>query len=342
MFTVKLVLDEKATVNAAIQLLDKSGIGILPVVDANDKLMGIITDGDVRRALLSNKLDLEGIINRNPKKVTTGVSKSEILELLKKKHLRHMPVVDDYGKLLDIVCLENLISTEKKNAVVIMAGGLGTRLGYLTQETPKPMLPIGGKPILERIVENLKFQGFSKFIFCLNYKSDVIQDYFRNGEHLGVSISYTVEDKRLGTAGALSLIDRTLIQEPFFVLNADVITHVDFEEVLKFHSEQKSQATMCIKLQAYEIPFACVEFSDQMDLISLVEKPNVNNYINAGIYLLDPSMLDIVPVNEFYDMPSLFLDILKKGMATKVYKFEDYWIDIGRPVDYNKANTELR
>ncbi|RAW01302.1 nucleotidyltransferase family protein [Pseudochryseolinea flava] len=341
MFTTKLVLDESTTVNSAIELLDKSGIGILPVVDKENNLIGIITDGDVRRALLANKLDLQSIINRNPKKVTTGISKAETLELLKQKHLRHMPVVDGSGKLIDIICLENLVSAPKSNVVIIMAGGLGSRLGNLTQETPKPMLLVSGKPILERIVENLKAQGFSKFIFCLNYKSEVIQEYFKDGARLGVNIHYTIEEKRMGTAGALSLIDRHLLTEPFLVLNADVITNIDLDEVLKFHQTSSSIATMCVKQQSYEIPFACVEFGEQMDLLSLVEKPNVNNYINAGIYVLDPEAIDFVPSNEFYDMPSLFLEILKRRRTTKVFKFDDYWIDIGRPVDYNKANTEV-
>ncbi|HEY9049472.1 MAG TPA: nucleotidyltransferase family protein [Ohtaekwangia sp.] len=341
MSVTKLVLNSATTVHEIIQMLDKSGVGILPVVDVDQRLVGIVTDGDVRRAILQNSLDIDHIINKNPKRVSNKTAKGEILRLLRQMHLRHMPIVDEQGRLVDVVFLENLMVEPKANKVVIMAGGLGSRLGALTQETPKPMLPVRGRPILEHIIENLKFQGFTQFVLCLNYKAEVIQNHFKNGEKLNVNIEYTKEEKRLGTAGALSLIDRKSIEDPFIVLNADIITNIDFEDVLNFHAGQQSHATMCIKPQAYEIPYACVEFDEYFNLKSLVEKPKVNNYINAGIYTLNPEILEEVPAGEFYDMPSLFQDLIKKEFTTKIYRFEDYWIDIGLPTDYSKANSEI-
>jgi dTDP-glucose pyrophosphorylase len=335
----KLILTPQTTIHDIILLLDKSGVGILPIVDSEQYLIGIVTDGDVRRSILNNTLDVEHVINRNPKKVSGRTPKGEILRLLKQQHLRHMPMVDDAGKLVDVIFLENLAAAPKKNKVVIMAGGLGTRLGALTQDTPKPMLPIQGRPILEYIIENLKFQGFSKFVLCLNHKAEVIKNYFGNGDKLNVEIDYTLENKRLGTAGALSLINPASISEPFIVLNADVIANIDFEDVVSFHNRMESQATMCIKSEAYEIPYACVEFDENLEIKGLVEKPKVNNYINAGMYVLNPEILSTVPKDEFYDMPSLFQDAMKKKIRTRVYRFEDYWIDIGQPNDYRRANS---
>jgi dTDP-glucose pyrophosphorylase len=340
MSLAKLILTSTTTVHEIVQALDKAGVGILPVVDSENQLIGIVTDGDIRRALLNNALDVQHIINTKPKKVSHNTSRAEILRLLKQMHLRHMPMVDDAGKLIDVVFLESLVVEPKRNKVVIMAGGLGTRLGELTQDVPKPMLPVRGRPILEHIIENLSFQGFSQFILCLNYKAEIIQEYFKDGRKLNVDIQYTIESKRMGTAGALGLIDPKIITEPFVVLNADIITNIDFDDVIRFHSINGSQATMCIKPQAYEVPYACVEFNDNMDLVSLVEKPKMNNYINAGIYILNPEILKMVPKEEFYDMPTLFQNAVNKAFITKVYRFEDYWIDIGLPKDYSRANAE--
>jgi len=339
MLVNKLILTEATTVHEAIQLLDRSGVGILPVVDSKQHLVGIITDGDIRRAVLNDTLNLDSIINRQPRKVLSKTPKSEILRLLKQMHLRHMPMVDEAGRLVDVVFLENLAIEPKPNTVIIMAGGLGSRLGTLTQEIPKPLLPVKGRPILEHIIENLKFQGFTKFVLCLNHKAEMIQKHFKGGEVLGVSIDYTVENKRLGTAGALSLVD-IKSQHPYLVLNADILTNIDFDDVLNFHAIEKSQATMCIKPQAYEIPYACVEFDEHMNLKVLKEKPKVDNYINAGIYLLNPEIIATVPKDEFYDMPTLFQQSIDRNVVVKVFRFEDYWVDIGLPVDYSKANAE--
>jgi dTDP-glucose pyrophosphorylase len=341
MSLTKLILSPATTVHEVIQMLDKSGVGILPVVDSEGTLIGIVTDGDIRRAILQHSLSMDHLINKNPKTVSNKTPKVEILRTLKQLHLRHMPIVDEHKRLVDVIFLENLSVEPKPNKVVIMAGGLGSRLGTLTEDTPKPMLPVRGRPILEHIIENLKFQGFYKFVLCLNYRADIIQNYFGKGEKLGVEIEYTLENQRLGTAGALSLVDTRYINEPCIVLNADIITNIDFEDVINFHLQQKAQATMCIKPQAYEVPYACVEFDNTMNLTGLVEKPKISNYINAGIYILNPEILKDVPKDQFYDMPSLFQDLVAKQMSVKVFKFEEYWIDIGRPGDYTKANSEL-
>lgn len=336
----KITLGPNTTVHEVIKKLDESGVGILAVVDNDGKLIGIVTDGDIRRALLRDSLDVNHIVNRNPKTVPSRLGKAEIVRTLRRLHLRHMPMVDENNRLVDIVFLENLAAEPKENTVIIMAGGLGSRLGQLTQDTPKPMLPVHGRPILEHIIENLKFQGFRKFVLCLNYKADVIRDYFGDGSRFDIEVAYTIEEKRLGTAGALSLIDPALLSTPSIVLNADIMTTIDFDEALKFHFQASSQATMCVKPQAYEMPYACIEFDESMNLKALVEKPKINNYINAGMYLLNQEVVSMVPANEYFDMPNLFQKVMASGMCAKVYCFEDYWVDIGRPVDYSKVNTE--
>jgi NDP-sugar pyrophosphorylase family protein len=222
-----------------------------------------------------------------------------------------------------------------------MSGGLGSRLGSLTSETPKPMLPLRGKPILEHIIENFKLQGFYKFVLCLNHKASVIQDYFKDGQQWGVTISYTIESKRLGTAGALSLLNHFEISNPAIIVNGDIITNLDFSDALNFHINSKSDATMCVRSQTIDVPYACVDFDDNMILKSLIEKPKIEHFVNAGIYILNPMVLKHVPKDEFYDMPTLFQDFIKLKKQTMVYRFEDYWIDIGQPTDYANANHEL-
>lgn len=341
MSLIKITLTDQTTPNEVIEALDKSGVGIVPLVDEENKLIGIVTDGDVRRAVLKGNITIDSIVNRSPKTLLDRVPKSVIIKELRERHLRHMPLVNESGHFVDIVFLENLSFESKSNTVVIMAGGLGSRLGGLTKDVPKPMLPVGGKPILEHILVNMKAQGFKSFTICLNYKADVIRDHFGDGSDFGVSISYTLENQRLGTAGALSLIDFKKTVFPCIVLNADIITSIDFDALLRFHSQSGASATMCVKPQEHEIPFACVEFDESYNLLTLAEKPKMTNFINAGIYVLGEDVVKQVPKGVFYDMPTLFQDTMVNGFQTKVFMFEEYWIDIGRPHDYSKANNEL-
>ncbi len=334
-----LVLNDSTTLEEAIRLLDMNGNGFLPVVDGSTRLVGIITDGDLRRGILNRKLDLQGIINKNPITEREGTSHVAIKKALRKLHRRHMPVVDETGRLVEVVVLDEFEFVAKENWVVIMAGGLGSRLGELTKNTPKPMLEVGGKPILQGIIEHFRSQGFGKFILCVNYKSEVIENYFGNGQHFGVEIRYTKESKRMGTAGALSLIDFE-ITEPFFVVNGDVLTAINFEDFLNFHQINKSLATMCIKKFGFDVPYACVEFNDQMDLVGLREKPSFNYFVNTGMYILDPAVLSYIPKEAFFDMPTLFEQLLEQKLTTKVFSISEYWLDVGKPEDFNKGQID--
>lgn len=333
------IYNKNATLEEALSILDQNGNGFLPVIEESGKLYGVITDGDLRRGILNKNIDLESIINKKPIIEKENISELEVKLKLKQLHRRHMPIVDDKGHLVKVIVLGDFEYISKKNKVVIMAGGMGSRLGDLTKNTPKPMLHIGGKPILEGIIEYFKSQGFGKFIICVNYKSEVIEEYFGDGRNFGIDIKYTKESKRLGTAGALSLIEEKF-EEPFFVVNGDVLTSINYEHFLNAHIEKKAMATMCIKSFSNEIPYACIEFNENADLIALKEKPSYEYFINTGMYILDPEVINYIPKDSFFDMPNLFEVLMKKNKTTKVFKINEYWLDIGRPDDYIKGNKD--
>lgn len=334
------VLKNNSSLDDALRVLDSNGNGFLPVIDDKGLLVGIITDGDIRRGILNKNLELHSIINRNPTTAKIGTSHVDIKKHLRSIHRRHMPVIDEKRKLIEVVILDEFEFISKDNLVVIMAGGLGSRLGELTKETPKPMLNVGGKSILQGIIEHFKSQGFCKFLLCLNYKAEIIEDYFKDGEWLGVDIKYTKEKKRLGTAGALSLIDFQ-INQPFFVVNGDVLSSINFEDFLNFHLVNNADATMCIKKINFDIPYACIEFDGNMDLKFIKEKPSLNYFINTGMYVLDPKLLKKIPENDFFDMPQLFQQCINEELKTKVFTIDDYWLDLGKIEDLDKGNNDL-
>lgn len=335
-----LVLTDKTSLEDALKLLDKNGNGFLAIVDKAEKLIGIITDGDIRRAILNKQFELDKVINKNPTTASSAVPRIEIKQELRRIHRRHMPVVDHEGKLVDVVVLDDFEVVLKENWIVVMAGGMGTRLGELTKDTPKPMLKVGGKPILQTIIENFRNQGFYRFVLCVNYKSHIIEEFFGDGSRFGIEVRYTRENKRLGTAGALSLIDFDMAK-PFFVVNGDVITTIDFEDFLNFHQVNHSEATMCIKKFSFEVPYACVDFDEDNKLVGLREKPSYDYFVNTGMYVLNPDVIPLIPKNVFYDMPTFFEELIGQERKTKVFKIDEYWLDIGRPNDYSKANDDM-
>lgn len=329
----KLILNSETKFNDAIKLLDLNGNGVLPVVDEHEKMLGLITDGDIRKAILNNHLDLEHIINKNPHKLHVDTSKNQIVSYLKKIHRRHIPLIDDENKFIRVFTLDEIDFNLKPNWVVIMAGGLGARLGELTKDTPKPMLKVGDKPMIEHIIDMFVSHGFTRFMLSVNYKAEVIKEYFGDGSKFGIEVKYLEENKRLGTGGALSLIDIE-INEPFFVTNGDVLSSLDYENLLDFHKEQNATATMCIRKDSYQIPYGVIEIDETNNIKAISEKPIKEFFINTGIYVLNPEVLSHIPKNDFFDLPNLF-DILKsKEKNTKSFEITDYWIDIGKPSDY--------
>ncbi|MDN5048472.1 nucleotidyltransferase family protein [Aliarcobacter butzleri] len=335
----RLILNSETKFNDAIKLLDLNGNGVLPVVDKDGKLLGLITDGDIRKAILNNHLDLEHIINKNPYKLNIDSSKAQIVSYLKKVHRRHLPLVDDKNKFIKIFTLDEIEFNFKSNWVVIMAGGLGTRLGELTKDIPKPMLKVGTKPMIEHIIDMFVSHGFTKFMLSVNYKAEVIKEYFKDGSKFGIEVRYLEEKKRLGTGGALSLID-VEFDEPFFVTNGDVLSSLDYEELLSYHKEQNSIATMCIRKDTYQIPYGVIEIDEKNNIKTMKEKPIKDFFINTGIYVLNSEVLNYVPKDEFFDLPTLF-DVLKReNKSTKAFEITDYWIDMGKPSDYEKIKEK--
>ncbi len=321
--------------------MDQSGNGFLVVIDSNRKLIGIVTDGDVRRAILNKKNDtINNVINFSPITASSKLSHKEKMLILNDIKRRQIPVVDDDNILIDIFYLDDDEIHYHNNYVVIMAGGLGSRLGNLTKELPKPMLKVGGKPILERIIYSFKDSGYNKFIICLNYKGEIIREYFGDGTDFGVYIEYTVEEKRMGTAGALGLID-TKLDEPFFVVNADILTSAKFDELMSFHVNSNAVATMCVKKMQYQFPYAIIKVDDSNSIKGINEKPVHEYKVNTGIYTLNPEVLAEVPINEYLDMTTLFELMINKNLKLLTYDFDEYWLDIGRKDDFKKANLDL-
>lgn len=332
----KFILDLTTSLEGLIRALDQGGEGFLPVVDEKNKLIGVITDGDIRRAFLNKTTDIHQIINKTPSTAPEETTKEQALAILKKTHRRHLPIVNAENKLIRVVKLDNWEEFSRPNKVIIMAGGLGSRLGELTKDIPKPMLPLGNKPILENVINSFKSQGYTDFIVSLNYKAEIIKNYFKDGSHLGVNIEYVEETERRGTAGAISLIQQSF-NHPFFVINGDILTTINFTELLDFHIQKKATATMCVAQKSYTIQYGVVEFDDTSNIVNLKEKPQYQFHINAGIYVLNPEAVNLIPKNEFFDMPSLFELLKQNNLKTSAYQMNDYWLDIGLKDDYYRA-----
>ena len=301
-------LNINSTIKEALQIIDSGAMQIALVVDKYDKLLGTLTDGDIRRGLLKG-LDLnskvDSIVFKNPTVAKISDTKEEILKLALAKKLHQIPIVDENGKILGIKEIEELIKPKDKTTrVVLMVGGLGTRLRPLTENTPKPMLEVGKKPILQTIVEKFAEYGYTNIVMCVNYKSHIIQDYFGDGTKFGVNIEYVLEEQRMGTAGALSLL-KEKPTEPFFVMNGDLLTNVNFEHLHNYHISNKAMGTMCVREYDFQVPYGVVNMEDSK-ILSIEEKPMHKFFVSAGIYMLSPEILQYIPQNEFYDMPTLF------------------------------------
>ena len=339
----QIAIPPDANVRQAMETIDRGAKQIALVIEDACHLSGTITDGDIRRALLKGRqLDdpVAEIMNPNP---VTGLVEEDrrIWQRTMQRHsLRHLPILDKRGCVVDLV--EYLVPTEpsRTTPVIIMAGGLGSRLHPLTENLPKPLIQVGPKPVLETIIENFAEQGFENIHLCLNYKGDMIRDYFGDGERLGVHIGYIREDRRLGTAGALSLLpDRPA--EPIIVMNGDLLTKVDFVRLLEFHNKQEFVATMAVREYSHQIPYGVLRIGDGYRIQQLTEKPVERHYVNAGIYVLSPEALQLVPEQKFYDMPTLFQRLMDMQRPVGSFPLRDYWIDIGRIEDLERASAEF-
>lgn len=339
----KVLISESTPIREAIKIIDEGALQIALVVDNNERLLGTITDGDIRRGILKG-IALENtaarIMNSNPTVAHTQDSRDEILKLLRQKSLHQLPVLDHEGHLVGLEVIEDLVSPQARdNLVVIMAGGLGIRLKQLTSETPKPLLKVGEKPILETILHNFIDQGFRRFYISVNYKSEMIESHFGDGSRWGVKIDYLREDQKLGTAGALGLLPKRP-NDPVLVMNGDVLTKVNFQQLLDFHLKHKAEATMCVREYDFQVPYGVVKLNKHR-ISSIEEKPVQRFFVNAGIYVLQPEVLDLIPNGSPLDMPPLFDRLIALEKETVVFPVREYWVDIGKLSDYEQANGEF-
>ncbi|EAJ0333578.1 nucleotidyltransferase family protein [Campylobacter lari] len=333
----KLKLAKNASIQEALKIIGSERVRIALVVE-NDKFLGVISDSNIRRALLNGKKledSIETIYTKNSLTIKENTSKEELLKLASQTDIYDFPVLNSENEVIAIKSIASILKEKSfENEVVLMVGGLGSRLGELTKNTPKPMLKIGKKPILENIVLNFKEQGFKKFIFCVNYKKEVICDYFQEGKSWGVEISYIKEEQKLGTAGALSLIKD--MKNSFIVMNGDILTKLDFDQLVQEH--KKSKAVMSVVLREFEhqIPYGVVKISNK-NIKDIEEKPVQKFLVSAGIYVLEPEVLKYIKKDMYLDMPNLIKRLLDKKLKINSYILQDYWIDIGRLEEYEKA-----
>ncbi len=334
-----IVVYAEQTLLETMKIIDEGSLQFAVVVNKEGKLLGTVTDGDIRRGLINGKrlqVEIKEIMNTSPIMAKTNQPNQTYYKLMQSKRLRQLPIVDENNILKDIIFKD--FKAEKENLIVLMVGGLGTRLRPLTDYIPKPMLKVGGKPILETIIEGFKQYGYTNFILSVNYKKDIIQNYFQDGTDFGVSIKYIEENIRMGTAGALSLLQNKP-EKPFFVMNGDLLTQVNFEKLMEFHESHGAIGTMCVREYEYQVPFGVIETKGEC-LVSIKEKPKHKSYVNAGIYVLSPEALNYIPEGEFFDMPALFEKIIKEEKVATVFPIQEYWLDIGRMDDFEKANIE--
>jgi len=339
-----LVISGDVLIIDAVQVIDKTKMQIALVVGPDRRLLGTVTDGDVRRAILRGvpmTAQAGSIMCSSPTVAHVGDSLEVIRNKMNRKLLRHIPLVDDEGRIVGLYTMLQFMQQEEKkydNLVVLMAGGRGERLRPLTLECPKPMLHVGSKPILQTILENFLQQGFGRFVISINYLGEVIEKRFGDGSEWGAEITYLREDAPLGTAGALSLLPQRP-DKPFLVMNADLLTKANFTNLLAFHAEHGAVASMGVRSYEMQVPFG-VAHVDNHRLLRLEEKPRIVHFVNAGIYALSPEALDFIPRAEPLDMPELLNRMVDGGKEVAVYPVREYWMDIGRLSDYERANDE--
>ncbi|PCI02470.1 MAG: alcohol dehydrogenase [Hyphomicrobiales bacterium] len=336
----KVLLLADQPMRAAIEAIDSSGLKIAIIVDTNRQLLGMVTDGDIRRTLLTGRgleTPICEFMNTTPHTAFIGSERSVLLSRLRQEQILHMPLVDSEGVVHDLAYLPMLEQQpNRENEVVIMAGGLGTRLQPLTEKIPKPLVSVGGRPLIDTIIDRLVSQGLTQITLCVNYLGHLLKEHLGDGSRYGANVMFVHENKRMGTAGALSLLERRP-KVPFFVMNGDILTSVDLMAMHDFHQESGAKATMAVNNFSHEVPFGVVELSGKR-ITSLREKPQYNYLVNAGIYLFDPEVLDYMPSDEFYEMNSFFDRLIEVNVPVVAFPLREHWLDIGRPDDLERAN----
>ena len=339
----KALVRLNTNIEQTIKVIDKGALRIALVVDDENILHGVVTDGDIRRALL-NHVSLENpvkeIMNVNPRFASVSDSKTSILAILERDELLQIPILDN-GVLVGLETLQHLLTRSRHdNPVFLMAGGFGTRLRPLTDTCPKPLLRVGEKPILENILESFIANGFWNFYISTHYMSEMVTDYFGDGSKWGVEIRYVKESEPLGTGGALGLLPQNIPTIPLIMMNGDLLTSVNFEDLLKFHKESRASLTMCVREYDFQVPYGVVE-AEGMCVKSIVEKPVHKFFVNAGIYVLDSQVVKSIERNEYIDMPTLATRLISTKDKVAMFPIYEYWLDIGQRKDFDRAQIDI-
>lgn len=327
------------SVETALRVLDAGGLRIAMVIDGNGCLAGLVTDGDIRRALL-RRIDfstpVSEVMNPRPIVARVGANRDSLRNLMEQHSLLHVPLVDEHGRLAGLETLRELLQGERRdNLVFIMAGGLGTRLRPLTDDCPKPMLPVGGKPILESILDSFVEAGFNRFCFSVHYKPERIRKHFGDGSRWGVTINYVEEETPLGTGGALGLLKEPG-DLPVLMMNGDVLTRLDFGALLDFHRVQDSELTLSVREYDMQVPFGVVE-GEGSSVTGITEKPVHRFFVNAGVYVVSPKVIALVHPPRRLDMPDLVQTLIDDGYRVSMFPIHEYWLDVGRMEDFERA-----
>jgi len=346
----KVFISTDTTILQAMELINQNGMGIVLLVDENEHLVATISDGDIRRGLLAGNTLNTPILKMlktkqrtqipSPITALAGTSPNNLLYLMHQFGVNHVVLLDVDNRVVDVIAFNNLIPNQPQPLqAVIMAGGSGTRLRPLTDDIPKPMLPIGGKPLLEYIIEQLYKAGVNQIYITVNYMSEKIIQHFGDGTNFGVEITYVMENKPLGTAGALSLMEKP--NKPFLVINGDILTRLDFQEMLSYHRKHKADMTIAARQYEIGIPYGVIE-SDGAYVQHLNEKPQLSFLVNAGIYVLESQAIDFIPKDVLFDMTDLIHNLLQNERVVVNFPIVEYWLDIGHHADYLQAQEDMQ
>ena len=345
----KILVRESATIRETMACIDSGAKGIALVVDDQQRLVATLTDGDMRRAILAGRnLDstvaslLEGLRaagRLSPITARIATSRDSLVQLMSERSVRHIPLLDDEGRVCKVAVLDDLVEAAVGTDLpaLIMAGGYGKRLMPLTADIPKPMLSVGDRPLIQRVVEQLRDAGIHRVNISTHHLADVISQHFGDGSAFGVQMEYVTEDRPLGTAGALSLLQ---LREPLLVVNGDILTKLDFRALREFHAEHNADMTVAVREYTFDVPYGVIE-TDGSNVIAVTEKPSMKFFVNAGIYLLSPTVREYVPNNEHFDMPQLIERLVAAGRTVVSFPVWEYWLDIGSQDDFEKAQRDV-
>lgn len=337
-----LLVSPDASIRDAVAAIDRGARQVALVVDDDRRLVAVVTDGNIRRGLLKG-LGLDApvadVMTTDPTRTKQQDGIDTAHQMMRDRQLHHMPIVDEDDRLIDLLWIDDLTRALRKTTpVFLMAGGLGMRLRPLTESVPKPMLSVGRRPLLEQILQSFSEQGFVKFILSVNYLGEVIREHFGDGSDFGVEVTYIEESKRMGTAGALSLL-LECPDEPVIVMNADLLTSIRFESLLRFHLETGASATICARQFDMQVPYGVIE-AEGTRLREIIEKPVHHHFVNAGVYVLSPEVIAELTPGASLDMPELLTRLTERGNTVSVFPVCEYWLDIGRLEDLERARSD--